>query len=100
MLESIQAQKPLPEKAFLFECGQDDTKTTPNKNGNNETVKKTGIKREASPTEDMARESNKIQKDSQKSSFKSFKVPIDEIFLLEKSCFISKCDIHIIHSQV
>ncbi|KAJ5581077.1 hypothetical protein N7450_007378 [Penicillium hetheringtonii] len=88
LLESVKANKPLSEKAYVL--GQSQPAQGDTKNGNAETMKqepeenngatkskKRGIKKE----NDQEEEPNKKQKDSQRAGFKSLNVPIDEAAL-------------------
>ncbi|KAJ6129548.1 hypothetical protein N7512_002328 [Penicillium capsulatum] len=85
LLKSVEAKKPLPEKTFLLDSDQIDTnpKVKIESNNGKDVTEKPGTKRSATPDEAEAAESNKIQKDAQKSSFKSLIVPVDEAFLME-----------------
>lgn len=106
LLESVKAKKPLAEKAYLLGTTQNgnrqDAKKDIHKNGQKTAQKdakktdddageQTGKKRDVTAIDGAVEDPNKKRKDSQKASFKSLNVPVDEAFLNE-SGFLGECD--------
>lgn len=79
----MDAKRPLPEKTYLFNPGQNGTDQKAHKDNGNGATEVTGAKRSATPIKEEFVESNKVQKDAQKTNFKSLNVPVDEKFFEE-----------------
>lgn len=62
---------------------QNDTDQEAEEDNGNGSTDKTGTKRSATPIKEEFIESNKIQKNAQKTNFRSLNVPVDEMFFLE-----------------
>lgn len=84
-LESSVATKPVPEKPYFLGSGQNGVVQDIQKNGTQ--TEATGTKRAVKQNDESNGDPHKMRKDSQRISFKTLNVPVDEEYFIESGYF-------------